>query len=254
MTRVYLTGGLRVDGPRGTFLDSDLAGAQGRLTFAILAAERRPIARDELAELVWDGDLPPQWNNALTAIVSKIRNLMSGVGLAGREVVTSAGGTCVIVWPADAWVDLEDARRRLDRAEGALRRGDYAAVTVDTTVASAVFRRPFLAGVPAGWVDEQRRLHDEALYRCLSALAEAWSALGAHALAASIAESAIRHDPLREIGYRLLIAAEAGRGDWGAAMGAYARCARVLETELGVTPSRATAALVETMRSAGPTG
>jgi DNA-binding SARP family transcriptional activator len=251
LQRVYLTGGLRIDGPAGSLTEPDLPGAQGRLTFAVLATERRPIARDELAELVWDGDLPPQWNAALTAIVSKIRRLVTATGLDGRQVVVSTGGSCAFNWPGDTWIDLEDARRRLDRAAGSARRGDHPAVIRDTTVASAVFRRPLLAGVSAGWLDQQRRHHDEALYECLTLLAAAWSTMGNHRLAATIAERAIRHDPLREVGYRLLIAAELGCGDHGAAHRAFARCEQTLREELGVVPSPDTLALIADVRSHG---
>jgi DNA-binding SARP family transcriptional activator len=248
LQRVYLTGGLRIDGPSGSLIESDLPGAQGRLTFAVLAAERRPIARDELAELVWDGQLPPQWNAALTAIISKIRGLVTTTGLDGRGVVVSAGGSCAFHWPGDTWIDLEDARQRLDRAAGSARHGDHPAVIRDTTVASAVFRRPLLAGVSAGWVDEQRRRHDEALYECLTLLATAWSTVGNHRLAATIAERAIGHDPLREVGYRLLITAELGCGDHGAAQRAFRRCERTLRDELGVVPSPDTVAMIANLR------
>ena len=50
MARLYLTGGLRMDGPRGSFSDTDLPGQQGRIAFVALAVERRSVARDELAE------------------------------------------------------------------------------------------------------------------------------------------------------------------------------------------------------------
>jgi DNA-binding SARP family transcriptional activator len=251
LQRVYVTGGLRIDGPAGSLIEADLPGAQGRLTFAVLAIERRPLARDELAEIVWDGELPRQWNAALTAIVSKIRRLVAATGLDGHDVVVSAGGSCALNWPGDTWIDLEDARRRLDRAAGAARQGDHWAVVRDTTVASAVFRRPLLAGVNAGWLDEQRRHHDEALYECLTLLASAWSSAGNHRLAATIAESAIRRDPLREVGYRLLIAAELSCGDHGAARRAYERCEQTLREELGVVPSRDTLAMIDKLRSRG---
>jgi len=245
LARVYLTGGLRVEGPAGVVADDDLPGLQGRLTLAILATERRPVARDELAELVWDGELPPHWSAALSAILSKLRALLTDIGLDGRDVVTSSGGSCAIRWPSGTWVDLEDAYRRLDRAEGALRRGQHETAARDATVASAVFRRRLLTGLANGWVDERQRAHSDALYRTLVALADAWTALGNFALAGTIAASAIRHDRFRETAYRQLVAAELARGDHGGARRAYEQLVRMLGDELGVSPSLATTTLIE---------
>ncbi len=119
LARVYLTGGIRVDGPGGSFVDVDLPGNQGRIAFAAMAIERRPVSFDELAEIVWDERLPSNWKGALAAVVSKTRTLLSSVGLDGREVIRSTGGTYELVLPTGSWVDLEEASLQLDRAEGA---------------------------------------------------------------------------------------------------------------------------------------
>ncbi len=249
MARLYLTGGLRMEGPSGSFGDADLPGLQGRIAFAALAIERRPVSHDELAEIVWDQDPPSQWKSALTPIVSKIRALLTRTGLDGRAVLGSVGGTYALTVPSDTWVDLEDAHRRLDRAEGALRHGDDAAATREGTVASSILRRPLLAGIDSLWVDQQRRRQSDALYRCLVTLASAWTRLGDHQLAATIAENAVGLDPLRETGHRLLIEAERARGDGAAALRAYTRCAAILAEELGVDPSPDTLRLADLIRS-----
>jgi DNA-binding SARP family transcriptional activator len=156
LARLYLTGGVRFDGPSGRFTDADLPGLQGRTTLVALVLERRPLARDELADIVWGEAVPAQWNGALSTIVSKIRTLVTRSGLDGQQVVLSAGGTYEIVLPADTWVDLEDAYRRLDRAEGAVRHGDDRAATREATVASTTLRRTLLAGIDNEWVDQAR--------------------------------------------------------------------------------------------------
>ncbi len=69
MARLYLTGGLRLDGPAGSFTDTDLPGRQGRLAFAALAVERRPLSQDQLADILWDERPPSQWQSALSPIV-----------------------------------------------------------------------------------------------------------------------------------------------------------------------------------------
>lgn len=244
VARIFVTGGVRCDGPAGSFADADLPGAQGRAAFGILVMERRPLTRDALADLVWGDALPAHWNGALTSILSKVRRLVSSAGMDGAEVVASSGGTCAIHLPADAWVDVEEAGRRLDAAEGAVRRGDAVTATTDATVASAILRRPLLPGLTGDWIDARRARHDDALQQCLLVLAAGWNTRGNHDLAATIAADAVSRDPLRERAHRELIRAELGRGDRGAALRAYDRCVRVLDDELAIGPDPATRELV----------
>ena len=249
MSRLYLTGGLRLDGPAGHFTDTDLPGRQGRITFAALAVERRPLSHDQLADIIWDESPPSQWRTALAPVISKTRSLISATGLDGSEVLTSGGGAYRLVLPADIWVDLEDALARLDRAEGALRHDQHADAVRDATVASSILRRPFLTGIDSVWADRLRERLAEALYRCSIALATAWNHLGDHQLAATVARTAVDLDPLREVGHRLLIRAEHGRGDHSAALRAYSHCVEILATELDTTPSPETVGLAEAIRS-----
>jgi DNA-binding SARP family transcriptional activator len=242
---VYLTGGLRFDGPDGSFTDADLPGNQGRLAFAALVAERRALERDTLAEIVWDGDLPPKWDGALSTVISKIRSLLARSGVDAKAVVPSVGGTYAIVLPHDAWVDVEDAARRLDRADGALRHGDMTLATTEGTVASGILRRPFLPGVEGEWIERRRRAHADARYRCSVVLARAWLERGDAGLAVTIAEELAALDPVREIGHQLVIEGELASGDRAAAQRAFDRCREVLVRELGVEPAPATSALVD---------
>ena len=249
MARLYLTGGLRLDGPAGSFTDGDLPGNQGRIAFAALAVERRPLSHDRLADIVWDESPPAQWKTALTPVVSKTRSLISETGLDGPSLLTSSGGTYALHLNADIWVDLEDAIRRLDRAEGHLRHGRDGDAARDATVASSILRRPFLTGIDNLWADRVRQRLDDALYRCSVTLATSWNRLGDSQLAATAARTAIDLDPLRELGHRLLIEAELARGDHSAALVAYDHCVATLAEELDVRPSPETSRLVAALRS-----
>ena len=59
------------------------------------------------------------------------------------------------------------------------------------------------------------------------------------------AESAVKLDPHREIGHRLLVEAERARGDSDAALRAFHRCERILAEEIGVRPSAETLRLAD---------
>ena len=66
------------------------------------------------------------------------------------------------------------------------------------------------------------------------------------------AERLVRHDPLREETYRLLMRLHAARGDRARALRAYHVCTATLERELGVEPSAATREAYEALLPAAP--
>jgi DNA-binding SARP family transcriptional activator len=246
--KIYLTGRLCVVGPTGSIGESDLSGNQARTAFAALVHERRPLHRDRLADIIWNGELPDTWSTSLNAIISKLRRQLSRAGLDGKAVIGATGGSYGVSLPSGAWVDTEDAIRRIDRADGAMRHGESAAALRDATVASSIFLRPFLGGVDGDWVAHVRRQLDDGLYRSYVVLATGWTQQGDHQLASSIAGRAIELDPIRETAYQLLMEAELARGDALAAMSAFDRCERVVRDEFGASPSTAMLELADRAR------
>ena len=241
---MFLTGRVGMVSDAGSFDESDLPGAQGRLAFASLVLETSPKAREELADRVWAGEpLPDSWNAALNSLISKIRRLLGQLGLDGKEVLLQTAGSYQLVLPAGSWVDVEDATRRLDRAEGARRHGRMPDAVSEATVAAGIFRRPFLPGVTGHWAESIRDRHRDALYRSYEVLAEGWCHNRDPGLAATVAQRAIELNPFRESAYRLLMQAESARGDRAAAILAYRRCCEMLSDELGTVPSPETEAV-----------
>ena len=238
-----------IEGPDGSFDESALPGNQGRVVLAALIVERVPVGRDRLAETVWSDEISDSWGASLNSLVSRIRSLLSRVGLDGKAMLQSTGGSYAMVLPPGAWVDLEVARRRLDRATGAMRRGAVAEALPDATVASSILRRPFLSGSEGEWIEQIRRSMRAGLYRSYELLADGWIERGDPWLAATVAELAIELDPLREAGYQRLMAAELGRGDSSAALKAFDRCEQVMRQEFGCSPSAATLRILEQSRN-----
>lgn len=250
MVRLYLTGRMSIETPTEVLDERDLPGRQARLALAHLALDaQRPVARDALADALWGDELPAGWEGALKALVSKLRTVLVRAGFDPDRALTMVSGCYQLHLPADGWVDLEACPRAVDAAEAALRRGDVAAAWGDATVASAIARRPFLAGEDAPWVDDVRRRLRRWRVRALDCLTDVWLERGDAPLAISLASESIGLEPYRESAYRHLMRAHFLAGDRGEALRTYDRCARVLDTELGVAPHPDTVALRDALAS-----
>lgn len=249
--RVYLAGKVIIE--RGDVLvrESRLPGRQGRLAFAMLAAEReRPLTKEELAEELWSGDPPTAWEVALRAIVSKLRTVLGEVGLDGAEALPGAFGTYQLHLPAGAWVDLEAAAGAVHLAETARRAGDLDGAVGWSLVANAIARRGFLPGEEGAWVARVRSELRSIRIRALECRGEALLARGDHSGALADAELALGEEPFRETAHRLPMRAHVAAGNPAEALRVYERCRTVLVEELGVSPSAETEAVyVEILRS-----
>jgi DNA-binding SARP family transcriptional activator len=249
---VYLTGRVAVERRDRLIDERQLPGRQGRLALAYLVFERaRPVPREELADAIWGEALPPAWDSALSALVSKLRGLLGGGGGADRSVLETGAGAHHLHLPAGAWVDVEAARGSLDQAEGALRAGRPAVAGGHANVAWSIARRPLLAGVDAEWIRVRRDGLGHVLVRALDCLGEVALAGQEPRLAAQLAGEVVRLEPYRESAYQLLMRAHAAAGDRADALRAYEQCRRLLLAELGVEPSPETRAVYQALRGRG---
>jgi DNA-binding SARP family transcriptional activator len=145
--------------------------------------------------------------------------------------------------PTDTWVDIEAAVSALDVAEGALRQGDLGRALASGTVATIIARRLFLAGEEGEWINVQRTKLQQVLVRGLECLSSAFLSNGEPPQAAHYAGEAIAMEPLREVGYQLLIRAHTKAGNRSEAVQAYQQCRKILGEQLGIDPSPETEAL-----------
>jgi DNA-binding SARP family transcriptional activator len=237
--RVYLTGTVGVQ--QGSMLVPQRAfpGPQGRVVFAMLAAEHGvPVSRDRLVEEVWDASPPVGWEVAVRALVSKVRGLLEPVaGRPGQALITAAFGCYQLNLPDGAWVDLHAAAGAAHAAETALGADRVDAAGTEALVASMISRRPFLAGVDGPWARERRRWLQDVRIRALECLSEVWRRKGDHGQAARDAETILRLDPYRETAYLRLMLAHAAAGNRASALLTYERCRARLAEDLGASPN-----------------
>ncbi len=249
MIRIWLAGNIAVESEGALVREERLPGLQGRVVFAMLAAEHaRPVSRDELVEELWGDSPPPSWETALRAIVSKLRGLFAEAGLAG-DALAAAFGAYQLHLPTGSWIDVEAAAEAIHIAEPALRKGNIQGAVGFGRVADAVAMRPFLVGADGPWAARRREQLREIRLRALDCLAQAWLQHGDANQAARDAEEALRIDPFREPTHRLLLRALAEGGNRAGALQAFERFRTALAEELGVDPAAETEALyVEILR------
>ena len=244
MIRIYLAGEVQVEAGDRLIREADLPARQGRLAFAHLVDHRdHPLPREELAETLWPGKLPRAWAVSLSAIISKLRVTLSGVGLDRDGVVATAFGCYQLRLPMETWIDLEAARSALHYAEGEVAAGRAAGAYGNALVALSVLRRPFLPGSDSPWVESRRQQLRAELVRALECMIPCLEAFDEHALAVRNAEELVALEPFRESGYRHLMRLHAARGDRAEALRVYETIRSRLIDELGVGPSPETEAL-----------
>jgi DNA-binding SARP family transcriptional activator len=245
--RVYLTGRLTVELGDKRFDERRLPGRQGRRALVFLALERaRPVPIDELADAVWGTSTPAgSWETALSAIVSKLRAALRACDAS----VSTAAGCYQLTLPSNAWVDIEEARRALDEAEGHVRAARFGDAWGPSNVAASIAARPLLAGVDAEWIARGRSGLRDVRVRALECLAVVASSNGEHPLAAQLAREVVELEPFRETGWQRLMRALADGGNRAEALRAYASCRDLLAKELGVAPSKETEAIVKGLRA-----
>ena len=217
-------------------------GDQPALTLARLVLERpNPLPREELAELLWPGHRPPQWEGPARQVVSRARALLVAAGAAPSCVTSRAGRVELdLGGEVDIDVDVERALRASADADRSITARSWERAEELTTVALDLLRLPFFPDSEAAWARRwQDRLRGE-LSRTLHVAAAAALGAGAAERAVSRAEEALEVDPFDETATRTLMSAYDALGRRGQALTVYEECRRRLDDELGVRPSEET--------------
>src|SRR3990172_3406102 len=190
--RIYLTGRICIESGQMLLEERRLASRQCRLAFAYLVCERdRPVAREDLADVVWPGTIPAAWETAMSALVSRIRRMFGDLSLTDSCFISNASGCYQLHLPDDAWIDLEAGAVAIHEAESALRRGAPKQAWGPANVAAAIARRPFLPSEEGTWVERQRTTLHTLLVRALDCLSDIWLANGESTLAVEAAKEVV---------------------------------------------------------------
>lgn len=226
--RVRLLGelDLRLDGRPLPPLES--ARAESLLAHLLLHQEA-PQPRQRLAFLLWPDSTEPQARTNLRHVLHNLRRALPDLDrfldVTPRTLRWRAG--------AALWLDVAAFEEALAGGEAD---GGLAALRE----AVGLYRGDLLQGSDDEWLVGQRERLRQGYLRALERLTALLAARGDHAEAIGYAERLLRHDPLRERTYQVLMRLHDARGDRARALRAYHTCAATLERELGVEPSAAT--------------
>lgn len=203
---------------------------------ALVAAEGRPFARDELTAMFWPEADDEAARSALRRTLSVLRTAVGDSGLViERTRVGSDDRT---------WVDLVEFERLASTS-----------ARDDLEAAVRLARGPFMAGFtlrdcPA--FDEWQAIRGARVERTVGSLLERLAAMrlgaGDAAGAVDLARQRVDLDPLDEVGQRLLIELLARAGDRGGAIRRYRNLVALYDRELGVAPLRETTDLYDAIR------
>ena len=241
--RVYLCGRVTVERNGRLLTDAALGGRQGRLLFAFLGTRRtQPVSKAQLIEAIWGTRTPRSVETAINALVSKLRAALRTLGVARPHGVASDVGMYQFVLPS-AWIDIEDARTAIDRAEGALRGDALSHAWASANVAAVIARQPFLPDEEHPWVHHQRAQLQRVWRRALLVLSAVSVRNGEHELSIQHAADVLSAEPFDETACQALMHAHAVAGNRAEALRVYANCRKLFRDELGAEPSEQTAAV-----------
>ena len=235
---IRLLGGfeLRRDGVLLPPLES--ARAEALLAYLVLHRET-PQARQQLAFRFWPDSTESQARTNLRHLLHHLRRAMPD-----PDVYLEATPR-TLQWRASApfWLDVAAFEQAVARADSAAATDSLA----DLREAVELYRGDLLAGSYEEWLDAERERLRQRHIATLVRLIDLLEARGDLGQAIPHAERLLRHDPLNEATYRLLMRLHDARGDRARALRVYHACVATLERELGVEPSAATRAAYEAL-------
>ena len=238
--RINILGETEVVCDRGTLRLRDFGGVKTRRILEILVLHRQQsVAKEQLAELLWEGKPPADHIATLESYVSVLRSRLEPGVARGQSVIVTGNGAYAldcsrVSIDLDEFDDLlrESARRRAPEARRSL------------LAALDLARGPLLSHEPyVGWATDTRAFYATRVVEATLKAAELDLELSDHEHAAALAEQATRLDPLSEGACQLAMRAHWGAGRTTDALRNYEGFRRALRSELGIDPGETTRSL-----------
>jgi len=235
MLSVSMLGGMCVQVDGVPVVGVDTARLQALLAYLVLHRGERHT-RAHIAYAFWPDTSESQARTNLRNLLHYLRK-----GLPDAEVYLSTAGQ-ILAWRADApvSVDVDALRAALDDAAQAATAGEVRAAREALERCVALYRGDLLPGCYDDWILPRREELRQAYLSALECLVVLLEQEGDYRAAIGHAQRLLRHDPLDETTYRLLMRLHALEGNRAAALRVYHTCTTVLQRELDVQPDAAT--------------
>lgn len=207
-----------------------------------------PVSRAHLAFLFWP-DLPEgRTRNNLRQALHQLRQILPE---ADQFLETD---TLTIFWRLNSpfWFDLAEFEKALSAADAAEQTGNQNVLYTALVRALALYQGDLLSSCYDDWITAERERLRQKYVSSLERLILLLDNKRDYPQAIRFAQQLVRHDPLHENGYRLLMRLYALHNDRTSALQIYQSCVDVLQRELGVEPEMVTQELYDHLLSADP--
>ncbi len=208
---------------------------------ALIALGGTQVREEKIVDLLWpDSEAAEQ---ALKSAVHRLRKLIG-------EPALERGEGRLTLRRSQCWVDAFAIEQALEALETAHRRHDVRGVAAASTRVLALYRGDLLeTEAESIWALAARERLRSRTLRQVEAAARFFEQAKVHDQALECYSKGLEIDPLAEPFYRGLIRVYDATGRRAEALHAYDRCRSVLAARLKVSPSAATEALVQALRS-----
>ncbi|MEV0425859.1 BTAD domain-containing putative transcriptional regulator [Micromonospora sp. NPDC050495] len=222
---------------------------RARAVARILAMYAGPVHRDRLLDALWPDTDPGTATRTLHVALSSLRRFLdTHLPAGGGETLLHRDGDAyLLALPADAWCDVREFRRAVERAARRASPQDPEALDDLRVVVAAYTGELLPEDGPAEWVVAEREALRRQAADAAARLAEAALSGATAGPAVAMAARCVEIDPCHDAGWRLLIAAHDRAGNAAAAEHARRRYADVL-VSLGLDPAVVAAAPISVDR------
>jgi predicted ATPase/DNA-binding SARP family transcriptional activator len=250
--RVDVLGAVSVRRGERVLSGHELGGRRARVALVALALADGPVSADRLADVIWAGQPPPTWPDALRGVIRSLRSVLAPIGAGDQQVVATAPAGYQL--SAGVQVDLRAAAAAVREAGELASQGRHAAALTLAESVTGLGGDQLLAGEDAPWLAEPRREADAVAFAATIIVSQSASRVGQHHRATETARRAVATAPLDERSHRALIRALHAAGDRAGVVQAFERCRSQLAEQLGVEPDQETIAAYLTAIGEGGTG
>lgn len=243
--RIYTLGSLRVYRGDMLLFDESWRHRPAKTIFKLLFTRRRKrIPKDVLQDELWPDASPEIADNRLRVAVHVLRKQLGEQKQGVPRFVGQLEGTYYVDSSVPYWSDVEEFERNVRQARARLTSGMPEPALRAFQQAEALYQDDYLRDDPyADWVVPVREHLRETYLAMLAEMAAIHATQDRPEEAARYCRKILRVEPWREEVYRRLMEHLLAAHRPQEALRAYEQCARVLRSDLGITPSPETAAL-----------